>query len=102
MDPGAGPARFLTAAGRRWPQARLVGLETDPLAALIGRATLAAAGMADRAVIQIADYRSAPLPAVPGLTLVGTGWLRARLSASDVTLLPCREPQTSTGRAWPG
>jgi adenine-specific DNA-methyltransferase len=69
VDPGAGSARFLAAAGRRWPQARLVGLETDPLAALIGRATLAAAGMADRAVIHLADYRSAPLPAVPGLTL---------------------------------
>jgi adenine-specific DNA-methyltransferase len=69
VDPGAGSARFLAAAGRCWPQARLVGLETDPLAALIGRATLAAAGMADRAVIHLADYRSAPLPAVPGRTL---------------------------------
>jgi adenine-specific DNA-methyltransferase len=69
VDPGAGSARFLAAAGRRWPGARLVGLETDPLAALIGRATLAAAGMADRAVIEVADYRSARLPPATGPTL---------------------------------
>ncbi len=69
VDPGAGSARFLAAAGRRWPGARLVGLETDPLAALIGRATLAAAGMADRAAIELADYRSARLPPATGPTL---------------------------------
>jgi hypothetical protein len=69
VDPGAGSARFLVAAGRRWTGARLVGLETDPLAALIGRATLAAAGMAGRAVIEVADYRSARLPPAPGPTL---------------------------------
>jgi len=69
VDPGAGSARFLAAAGRRWPEAELLGLETDPLAALIGRATLAAAGMAGRAVIEVADYRSARLPAAPGRTL---------------------------------
>ena len=69
MDPGAGSARFLAAAGRRWPEAELIGLETDPLAALIGRATLAAAGMAGRAVIEVADYRSVRLPAAPGRTL---------------------------------
>jgi adenine-specific DNA-methyltransferase len=69
VDPGAGSARFLAAAGRRWPEAELIGLETDPLAALIGRATLAAAGMAGRAVIEVTDYRSVRLPAAPGRTL---------------------------------
>src|SRR5262249_13467225 len=69
VDPGAGSARFLAAAGRRWPEAELIGLETDPLAALIGRATLAAAGLAGRATIELADYRSVRLPAVPGRTL---------------------------------
>ena len=69
VDPGAGSARFLVAAGRRWPEAELIGLETDPLAALIGRATLAAAGMAGRATIEVADYRSARLPPARGRTL---------------------------------
>ena len=69
VDPGAGSARFLVAAGRRWPETELIGLETDPLAALIGRATLVTAGMADRATIEVADYRTVRLSAAPGRTL---------------------------------
>jgi adenine-specific DNA-methyltransferase len=69
VDPGAGSARFLVAAGRRWPDAGLIGVETDPLAAMIARATLAAAGMAGRAEILLSDYRSLALPRVAGPTL---------------------------------
>jgi adenine-specific DNA-methyltransferase len=69
VDPGTGSARFLAAAGRRWPHACLAGVETDPLAAMIGRATLAAAGLGDRASITLRDYRSLRLPPAPGPTL---------------------------------
>jgi len=69
VDPGTGSARFLAAAGRRWPGAALLGVETDPLAAMIGRATLAAAGMAGRARITCGDYRSLRLAPVSGPTL---------------------------------
>ena len=69
VDPGTGSARFLAAAGRRWPAAKLVGVENDPLAAMIGRATLAAAGLARRSVITLGDYRSVRLPSEPGPTL---------------------------------
>jgi len=69
VDPGTGSARFLIAAGRRWPRAALVGVETDPLAAMIGRACLAAAGMAGRASVTLGDYRSLDLPPVAGPTL---------------------------------
>jgi len=69
VDPGVGSARFLVAAGRRWPDATLLGVETDPLAAMLGRATLAAAGMAERATIALTDYRSLHLPSAPGPTL---------------------------------
>ena len=69
VDPGTGSARFLVAAGRRWPHASLVGVETDPLAAMIGRAALAAAGMAGRAGITLGDYRSLDLPPAAGPTL---------------------------------
>jgi adenine-specific DNA-methyltransferase len=69
VDPGTGSARFLVAAGRRWPGAELVGAETDPLVAMTGRANLAVAGMADRAAIMLTDYRSLRLPAAPGPTL---------------------------------
>ena len=69
VDPGTGSARFLIAAGRRWPHAILAGVETDPLAAMIGRAALAAAGMAGRASIGLTDYRSLRLAPAPGPTL---------------------------------
>lgn len=69
VDPGTGSARFLIAAGRRWPQALLAGAETDPVAALAGRASLAAAGLAGRARITLTDYRSLRLGTVAGPTL---------------------------------
>ncbi len=69
VNPGTGSARFLAAAGRRWPEATLLGVETDPLAAMIGRATLAAAGMAGRAGITLGDYRSLRLAPAGGPTL---------------------------------
>jgi adenine-specific DNA-methyltransferase len=77
VDPGAGSARFLVAAGRAFPRARLVGIETDPLAALIGRANLAAHGLLERAEIQLVDYRSARLePAGPTLFLGNPPYVR--------------------------
>jgi hypothetical protein len=69
VDPGAGSARFLIAAGRRWPTASLVGVEIDPLAAIIGRASLAAAGLAARSRIILGDYRAVALPPGRGPTL---------------------------------
>jgi hypothetical protein len=69
VDPGAGSGRFLVRAGRCFPDARLVGIELDPLAALLARAHLAVAGLAGRATIVVADYRDAPLPAHEGRTL---------------------------------
>src|SRR5436189_202036 len=42
VDPGTGSARFLVAASRKFPDATLIGVELDPLAALIARAHLAA------------------------------------------------------------
>jgi hypothetical protein len=69
VDPGSGSARMLLAAGRRWPQAALVGAEIDPVAAAIGRASLAAAGLAGRSEVLLGDYRSASLPPAAGPTL---------------------------------
>lgn len=69
VDPGSGSARFLCAAGRALPSAELVGIEIDPLAALIGRAQLVTAGFAGRARIVLADYRELVLPPIAGRTL---------------------------------
>jgi hypothetical protein len=69
VDPGVGSGRFLVAAGRRFPDAQLIGVEVDPLPALLARAHLAAAGMAPRARIVVEDYRQVQLDRVRGATV---------------------------------
>ncbi|HEY2574918.1 MAG TPA: N-6 DNA methylase [Streptosporangiaceae bacterium] len=69
VDPGTGSGRFLLAAGRRWPHAELVGVETDPAAAIVARANLAVAGLAGRSTVINADYRTLRLPPADGPTL---------------------------------
>ena len=58
IDPGAGSGRFLLAAARRFKNARLVGIEIDPLAAVIARGNLSAAGLKNRGRIVLGDYRA--------------------------------------------
>lgn len=62
VDPGTGSARFLASAGRTFKRAQLVGLELDPLAALLARANLSALGYEKRARIDLADYRCTARP----------------------------------------
>ena len=69
VDPGAGSARFLVASGRQFPDAELVAVETDPVAAILARGHLSAAGFADRSSVILQDYRSLVLPPMPGPTL---------------------------------
>jgi adenine-specific DNA-methyltransferase len=69
VDPGAGSAEFLRLAAKKFPKAQLIGIEVDPLAAIIARANLAAAGLADRAEILCGDYRTTALPQSDGKTL---------------------------------
>jgi hypothetical protein len=69
VDPGAGTARFLVTAGRRFPSAELIASEIDPLAALLARGHLAAAGLANRSRVVVGDYRALELPQVDGRTL---------------------------------
>ena len=68
VDPGTGSARFLLEAGRVLPEALLVGVEIDALAALLARANLTAAGFDHRAQILVRDYRDADLGEVNGTT----------------------------------
>lgn len=57
VDPGVGSARFLRAAGMVFRKAHLVGVDTDPLAALIARANLASSGLASRSRVELQDFR---------------------------------------------
>lgn len=69
IDPGAGSARFLVAAGHAFPQSELIAVEIDPLTAILARAHLAAAGLADRSTVIVGDYRALELPTIAGPTL---------------------------------
>jgi hypothetical protein len=69
VDPGVGTGRFLVAAGREFSQAALVGVDIDPLAALLARAHLNVAGLGDRSTVLVMDFRSTQLPEIEGPTL---------------------------------
>ncbi|WP_340133757.1 Eco57I restriction-modification methylase domain-containing protein [Pseudomonas sp. LF-5] len=57
IDPGVGSGRFLTRAGLAFPKAKLVGIDVDPLAALMARANLAVLGLGKRSKVILGDYR---------------------------------------------
>lgn len=69
VEPGAGSARFLLAAARLFRTAELVGIELDPLPAMVARANLSASGLAGRSAILVGNYRSTVLPPPKGTTL---------------------------------
>ena len=69
VDPGAGSGRFLLAAARCFPDAELIGIEIDPVAALLLRANLAASGLTARAQARVGDYRALDLSPAAGRTL---------------------------------
>jgi len=69
VDPGAGSGRFLLAAAEAFPDAQLVGIEIDPVAALLLRANLTARGLMHRATVLAGDYRALDLPPAPGRSL---------------------------------
>jgi SAM-dependent methyltransferase len=68
VDPGAGSGRFLLAAAAAFPDAELVGVETDPLAALMLRANAVVQGCHERLRLALCDYRDLSLPAGSGVT----------------------------------
>ena len=58
IDPGSGSGRFTVAAGRRFPRARLLAADVDPVSTLMTRANVAASGLADRTTVLLRDYRT--------------------------------------------
>jgi adenine-specific DNA-methyltransferase len=69
VDPGAGSGRFAVAAGRRFPNAEVIAVEIDPLAAILARAHLAAAGLSRRSRVIVGDYRAFRPEKIDGQTL---------------------------------
>jgi adenine-specific DNA-methyltransferase len=69
VDPGAGSGRFLIAAGRAMPDADLIAVEIDPVAALLTRANIATAGLGARTTVIVGDFRRLALAPISGATL---------------------------------
>jgi adenine-specific DNA-methyltransferase len=69
IDPGSGSGRFTVATGRHFPHARLMAADLDPVATLMTRASVAAAGLAGRTTVLLRDYRALALDRVEGPTL---------------------------------
>ena len=69
VDPGTGSGRYLIEAGRRFPRARLIGVEEDAIAALTARANLAVCGFADRSEVRVEDFRDTRISHPRGRTL---------------------------------
>ncbi len=68
VDPGAGSGRFILAAGKAFPDAQLVAVEMDPLAALMLRANLSVHGLTARATVLVKDFREVRLSPCAGVT----------------------------------
>jgi adenine-specific DNA-methyltransferase len=69
VDPGIGSGRFAAQAGQRFPHCVILGVELDPVPAIIARANLATLGFAARSEIILGDYRSVCIPGIDGRTL---------------------------------
>ena len=69
VDPGSGSGRFLAAAADYFPLSQLIAVETDPVAALMLRATAAAKGFEGRLTLKLTDFRRIRLPKIEGTTL---------------------------------
>jgi hypothetical protein len=65
VDLGAGSGRFAVSAGRVFHRAELVAVELDPVAAILCRGHIAAAGLEARAQVLLKDYREVRLPVLP-------------------------------------
>ncbi len=71
VDPGTGSGRYLLNAGRRFPAAQLIGVEIDPLPAMLARANLAVSGFAARSHVILDDFRSVALPGTGKTLFIG-------------------------------
>jgi adenine-specific DNA-methyltransferase len=72
VDAGAGSGRFSVAIARKAPEMPLVAVDSDPVATLMTRGTLAACRVAGASALQTSvlqtDYTRFPLPATTGRT----------------------------------
>lgn len=83
IDPGCGSGRFLLEAGERFPRAGLIGIEIDPVAAVLARGNLSARGWAGRSEVRLTDFRELSMPRIgnPSLFIGNPPYVRHHLIA---------------------
>ncbi len=69
VDGGLGSGRYLRQAAVAFPDAELIGIELDPVCALIARATFQVLKLTDRLHLIVGDFRSVDLPKIHGRVL---------------------------------
>jgi hypothetical protein len=69
VDGGLGSGRYLRRAAVAFPDAILVGVELDPVCALLARATFHVLGLTGRLHLVVGDFRAVDLPKALGRTL---------------------------------
>lgn len=69
VDPGTGSGRFIVEAMKRFPHAKGIAIDTDPIALLMARANAHVWGVDDRIEFRLADYRDTVIEKIDGLTL---------------------------------
>ena len=69
VDPGLGSGRYLRRAAIAFPHADLIGIELDPVCALLARATFHVLGLSDRLQLIVGDFRGVNIPQASGRSL---------------------------------
>ena len=88
IDPGAGTARYAIAAALRFPNAKVVAIETDPILRIIAKARIQAMGLGHQISVEscsFLDYKKADLKG-PVLYIGNPPYVRHHdINASDKT-----------------
>lgn len=69
VDCGCGSGRFALAAARAFPDAEVIAVDSSPLATLMCKANVSAAGLSGRVQVMCEDFTKITLPAIEGRTL---------------------------------
>ncbi len=69
VDPGTGSGRFIIRALKKFPSAKGIAIDTDPVALLIARANAHVCGLSQRIDFRLCDYREALIEKINGVTL---------------------------------
>lgn len=69
VDPGAGSARYAVAAALRFPGAKVIAVEIDPVLRILAKTRIQLLGLADRVTVHAGSFLDFDLPKIDGPVL---------------------------------